>query len=197
MKEPSAQVQHATNDFCIAPRLAECGAHSMDISFSRQFRITTGPKRVWEWIISTQQTTFVWRLVLRNLALTGSWDQRTWCKSATRAYARASTRTSTRSYRWRKGLKSIKTGSKWAQNNCSCTPNGPQSLLEKRAFDPFFTHFCSQNGPFAKHFEIFNGPKPVTMGSNWAKNTCLSIPNGSRSLVKKRVLDAILALFWS
>ena len=30
MKEPSAQVQHATNDFCIAPRLAESGAHSMD-----------------------------------------------------------------------------------------------------------------------------------------------------------------------
>ena len=30
MKEPSAQVQHATNDFCIAPRLAEFGAHSMD-----------------------------------------------------------------------------------------------------------------------------------------------------------------------
>ena len=30
MKEPSAQVQHATNDFCIALRLAEFGAHSMD-----------------------------------------------------------------------------------------------------------------------------------------------------------------------
>ena len=30
MKEASAQVQHATNDFCIAPRLAKSGAHSMD-----------------------------------------------------------------------------------------------------------------------------------------------------------------------
>ena len=30
MKEASAQVAHATNDFCIAPRLAESGAHSMD-----------------------------------------------------------------------------------------------------------------------------------------------------------------------
>ena len=30
MKEASAQVQHATNDFCMAPRLAESGAHSMD-----------------------------------------------------------------------------------------------------------------------------------------------------------------------
>ena len=30
MKEPSAQIQHATTDFCIAPRLAESGAHSME-----------------------------------------------------------------------------------------------------------------------------------------------------------------------
>ena len=59
MKEPSAQVQHATNDFCIAPRLAESGAHSMDTSFSRHFPIIAGPTRVWEWIINTQQTTFI------------------------------------------------------------------------------------------------------------------------------------------
>ena len=51
--------QHATNDFCIAPRLAESGAHIMDSSFSRHFCIIAGPKRVWGWIISTQQTTFV------------------------------------------------------------------------------------------------------------------------------------------
>ena len=59
MKEPSAQVQHATNDFRIAPRLAESGAHSMDSSFSRHFHIIARPKRVWEWIISTEQTNFV------------------------------------------------------------------------------------------------------------------------------------------
>ena len=59
MKEPCAQVQHATNDFCIAPRPAESGAHSMDTSFSRHFPIIAGPTRVWEWIINTQQTTFV------------------------------------------------------------------------------------------------------------------------------------------
>ena len=51
--------QHATNDFCIAPRLAESGAHSMDSSFSRHFCIIAGLKRVWGWIISTQQTIFV------------------------------------------------------------------------------------------------------------------------------------------
>ena len=50
---------HATNEFCIAPRLAESGAHSMNSSFSRHFRIIAGLKRVWGWIISTQQTSFV------------------------------------------------------------------------------------------------------------------------------------------
>ena len=61
-KEPSAQVQHATNatnDFRIAPHLAEFGAHGIDSSFSRHFHIIARPKLVWEWIISTQQTTFV------------------------------------------------------------------------------------------------------------------------------------------
>ena len=89
-------------------------------------------------------------------------------------------------YTWRKGLNSVKTGSKWAQNTCSCTPNGPGSLLEKHIFDPFWTHFCSQNGPFSRHFGIFHGPKPVPMGSKWAKNTCFSIPN-----------VAFLAPFWA
>ena len=51
-------------------------------------------------------------------------------------------------YTWRQGLNSVKKGSKWAQNTCLCTPNGPGSLLKKRVFDPFFTHFGSQNGPF-------------------------------------------------
>ena len=51
--------QHTTNDFCIARRLAESGAHNMDSSFSRHCCIIAGLKRVWGWIISTQQTTFV------------------------------------------------------------------------------------------------------------------------------------------
>ena len=44
-------------------------------------------------------------------------------------------------YMWQKGLNSIKTGSKWSQNTCLCTPNCSESLLEKRVFDPFLTHF--------------------------------------------------------
>ena len=58
------------------------------------------------------------------------------------------------------------------------TPNGPGSLLERRVFDPFLTHFLSQNGSFSRHFGIFHGPKHVTTGSKRAKNTCLSIPSG-------------------
>ena len=152
-------------------------------------------------------------------------------------------------YTWRKGLNSIKTGSKWAQNTCLCTPNGPRSLLKKRVFDqfhpflllkrplfkefwgfhgpkpvrmgskwakntcpsiphgpgsllekcvfdPFLTHFWSRNDPFSRHFGIFHGPKHVTTGSKWAKNTCLSIPNGPGSLEEKRVFDPFLTHFW-
>ena len=100
-------------------------------------------------------------------------------------------------YTWRKGLKSVKTGSKWAQNACSCTPDGPGSLLEKRVLNPFFTHFCSQNGPFSKHIGIFHGPKCVPIGSKWAKNTCLSIPNGPGSLLEKCGFDPFFTFFWS
>ena len=67
-------------------------------------------------------------------------------------------------YTWRKGLNSTKTGSNWAQNTCLCTPNGPGSLLEKHVFDPFLTHFWSQNGPFSRHLGILYGPKPVPTG---------------------------------
>ena len=96
-----------------------------------------------------------------------------------------------------KGLNSVKTGSKWAQNTCLSIPNGPGSLLEKRVFDPFFTQFCSQNGPFSRHFGILHEPKRVTTGSKWAKTTCLSIINGPRSFLKKRVFDPFFTQCWS
>ena len=75
-------------------------------------------------------------------------------------------------YMWWKGLDSVKIGSKRAKNTCLTIPNGPGSLLEKRVFDPFLTHFWSQNGPFSRHFGIFHGPKLVATGSKWAKTTC-------------------------
>ena len=64
-------------------------------------------------------------------------------------------------------------------------------------FDPFLTHCWSQNGPFARHSGIFHGPKCVTTGSKWAKNTCLSFPNGAGSLLKKCVFDPFLTHFGS
>ena len=99
-------------------------------------------------------------------------------------------------YMWWKGLNSVKTGSKWAKNTCLSIPNGLRSLLEKRIFDPFLTHFRSQNGPFLRHFGVFHEPKPVATGSKWAKNTCLSIINGPRSFLEKRIFHPFLTHCW-
>ena len=93
-------------------------------------------------------------------------------------------------YMWWKGLNSVKTGSKRAQNTYLSTPNGPRSLLEKRVFDPFLTHFWSQNGPFSRHFGMFHGPKRATTGSKRPKNTCLSIPSGPGTTLEKMIFFA-------
>ena len=94
------------------------------------------------------------------------------------------------------GPKPVQMGSKWAKNTCPSIPKGAGSLLEQCVFDPFLTHFWSQNGPFSRNFGIFHGPKHVTTGSKWAKDTCLSIPNGAGSLLKKHVFDQFLTHFW-
>ena len=36
-------------------------------------------------------------------------------------------------------------------------------------FDPFLTHFWSQNNPFSRHFGIFGGPKWATTSSKQSK----------------------------
>ena len=87
-------------------------------------------------------------------------------------------------YMWREGLDSIKAGSKWANFCGLCTPD-PGSLLEKRVFDPFLTHFCSPNSPFSRHFGIFHGSKRATTGSKRAKNNGLSIPSGLGTILEK------------
>ena len=43
----------------------------------------------------------------------------------------------------------------------------------------------------------WKGLNSVKTGSKWAKNTCLSIPNGPGSLVEKHILDPFLTHFWS
>ena len=45
------------------------------------------------------------------------------------------------------GPKWLAMGSKRAHFTCLCTPNGLGSFLEKHIFDPFLTHFWSQNSP--------------------------------------------------
>ena len=100
-------------------------------------------------------------------------------------------------YTWRKGPIAVKSGLKWPQNTLLSTPYGPGAPLETNFFDPFFTHFCSLSRPFSKHIGIFHGPKPVPMGSKWAKNTFLSIPNGPGSPLEKRVFDPFLTHFWT
>ena len=97
---------------------------------------------------------------------------------------------------WRKGLNWVKLGSKWAKNICFGIPNGLGSLMEKRFFDPFLTHFLSQNDPFSRHFGIFHERKRVTTGSKQAKNTYLSIQNGLGSLLEKCIFDPFLTHFW-
>ena len=48
----------------------------------------------------------------------------------------------------------------------------------------------SQNDPFSRHFAIFRGPKCITTGSKRAKTTCLSIPSGLGTTLKKMIFFA-------
>ena len=100
-------------------------------------------------------------------------------------------------YMWWRGLNSVEMGSKRAKNTCLSIPNGLGSLLEKRVFDPFLTHFWSLNGPFLGHFGIFHEPEPVATCSKWAKTTCLRIINGPGSLLEKRIFHPFLTHCWS
>ena len=87
--------------------------------------------------------------------------------------------------------------SKRAKNTSLRIPNGPRSVLEKHIFEPFLTHFRSQNGPLPRHFGIFHSQKCVTTGSKRAKNTWLSIPSGTGSLLEKCVFYPRFPRFWS
>ena len=93
------------------------------------------------------------------------------------------------------GPKRVISGSKWPKRTSVSIQVGPGSLLEKRVFDPFFTRFGSQNGPFSRHFGIFRGPKRVTTGSKWAKTTCLIIPYGPGSHFGKTRFSPIFDAF--
>ena len=170
MKEPSAQIQHATNNFCIAPRLAESGAHSMEDLITLNFSMKEPSAQVQH---ATNDFCIAPRLaesgahsmdglITRDLLMVAIFH----------------------------GPICITTGSKWAKNTCLSIQNGLGSLLEKRVFDPLLTLFWSQKGPFLRHFGIFHGPKRATMGSKRPKNTCLSIPSGLRTTLEKIIFFA-------
>ena len=80
----------------------------------------------------------------------------------------------------------VTTISKRFKSTCLNIQNGLRSHLEKRLYDPFWTDFRSQNGPFSRLFGIFCGPKRVTTSSKRPKNTCLSIPGGLRITLEKK-----------
>ena len=80
-------------------------------------------------------------------------------------------------------------GSKRAHFTCLCTPNGLGSFLEKHFFDPFLTHFLVAKQPIFKAFCDFEGAKMGCMGPKWAHFTCLVIPNGLGSFLKKHIFD--------
>ena len=52
-------------------------------------------------------------------------------------------------------------------------------------FDPFSTHFWSQNSPFSRHFGIFGGTKWATTSSKRSKSTCFSVKHGLGSFLRK------------
>ena len=57
--------------------------------------------------------------------------------------------------------------------------------MEKCVFDPFLTHFWSQNSASSRHFGFFGGPKWATPSSKQSKNTCFSITHGLGSFLRK------------
>ena len=52
---------------------------------------------------------------------------------------------------------------------------------------PFLTHFLSQNDPFSRHLGMLGGPQRAAMSSKRARNTCLGIPCGPLSFLKKLI----------
>ena len=64
--------------------------------------------------------------------------------------------------------------------------------MEKCVFDPFLTHFWSQNSASSRHFGIFGGPKWATPSSKQSKNTCFSITHGLGSFLRKVIFLPLL-----
>ena len=98
-------------------------------------------------------------------------------------------------YLWRKGLKSIKTGLKWAENtHSSCTPNGPGSLLEETCFSPIFHPFLFPKRPlFKAKPETKTRPNGLKMGSKHLSKH----PKWLGITFGRTFFDPFLTHFWS
>ena len=67
--------------------------------------------------------------------------------------------------------------------------------MGKCIFDPFLTHFSSQNRSFSLLFWTLEGPKWLKMDSKWALFTCLCSPNAQGSFWKK-IFDPFVVPEW-
>ena len=90
-----------------------------------------------------------------------------------------------------------KKGSNQAQNGLIALVCAPQIVHDHTWQNEFLTHFWSQNGAFSRLLGFFHGPKCFATGSKWAKNTCLSIPNGPALLLEKCIFGPFLTHLWS
>ena len=78
-------------------------------------------------------------------------------------------------------------------------PKRSRIFVGKTHFDPFLTHFLSQNSPFSRHFGTLGGPKQATTSSNRSTRTCFGIPCGPRSFLKQVIFLHRITLadpFW-
>ena len=169
MNEPSAQIQHATNDFCIAPRLAESGAHSMDGLITPDFLMKEPSAQV-------QHATNDFCIAPR-LAESGAHSME---DLITLNFS----------------MKEPSAQVQHATNDFCIAPRLAESGAHSME-DLVSPDFSMKEPSDFLMVAIFHGPKCITTGSKWAKNTCLSIQRGLGSLLEKRVFDPFLTHFWS
>ena len=161
MKEPSAQIQHATNDFCIAPRLAESGAHSMEDLITLKFSMKEPNAQVQhaanEFSIAprlaesgahSMEDFITLDFSMKEPSAQVQHETNDFCIAPRLAESGAHSMDGLITPDFLMvaifhGPKCITTGSNRAKNTCLSIQNSLGSLLEKHVFDPLLTHFWS------------------------------------------------------
>ena len=70
-------------------------------------------------------------------------------------------------------------------------PQWSKITFAKRFYDPFFTHCCSQNGPFSRNIGIFMGQNP----SKWAQKGLETLVRASQMVQDHIWKNAFLTHF--